>query len=1064
MKTVTSFCGHKIKLFQSHIVNMQGAGYCTHCRICKSDQLIDVIDLGPQYNTSKFPVYGKVRIDKPTHIVLCLCSKCDLLQLRHCEQQDELYKQDGGYGYESGISNTMRAHLQKYHTEMLDTVSSIHDGEIVVDIGSNDATMLNFYDTRIRRIGVDPTGVQFSENYKKNNIELLPDYFTKQSFNKMFGDVKCKVISSIAMFYDLPDPIQFAKDINDILHDDGIWTCEQSYLPTMIKKCSIDTICHEHLEYYSLKQIKWIADEAGLKIINILFNESNGGSFRIYFAKRASDKYVENVDLINQVLGEESHLKLGDPATFNTFMKDCDEQIVLLKDFLQLIKANKQRVYIYGASTKGNCLLQYAGIDERLCQLAVERNPKKIGKMTSTGIRIISEEEMRQNPPEFLLVLPWHFKAEILPREHHYLNNGGQFIFPLPTMEVVGTKKKMLITGCDGMIAKHMKEQNNDTYYMYGISKSKSDENGILKAYFDMNNALALERFILLIKPDVIVHLAGISSSRYALHNVVETIQTNGMITVMLCDIIHRRFGGNITLFNISSSEMFKGHTTIDVTDDSTNFNHLHPYSISKIMSHSVVSMYRDMYNYNWFNGILFTTESGYKEGDFLLSKLSKSIRNKEFIKVGNLDSFINIIHGSDVASAIYTIITKGDPSNYVISNESSSCCKVKDLVKLMYEMAGYQLEETSNTFVDTTTGKVMMEWDAPPSQQAKPTKINGHPAKLLNMGWKPKYTHSDIIQEYLDRNKHTVRFGHPGRKRIGIIVNEYHTELIEFILEIFHKEYDFDIFINTDVYGNMNDLQNKYALSCHSFTDFAKKSFCIHKYIVLSHSEIVYELIKKFNLNINQFAFVTHNMKQYQEYRQQAGDHDSHLVVSKCVPGKCILPIKNEITNIVKKHPFNPITAVKIGWVTEDIKEYEKILQSGINIFIFTNHQTDTTKELIKRYAKQVKVFLRVPTADVKQIIHDNCIKFILYPRDSTYWSGTISFALDNNMTIITKQDVIDYYKFPKDYCLAYDTEDFNFMKAYMKYINESNVSELQKFKNSITYTNSKILHETFA
>jgi hypothetical protein len=276
------------------------------------------------------------------------------------------------------------------------------------------------------------------------------------------------------MFYDLPDPVQFAKDISAILVDDGVWTCEQSYMPTMLKTNSIDTICHEHLEYYSLHQIKEIADRADLKIIDVKFNNCNGGSFRVYFAKKTSTLYNENIELITTILHEEIEMGLLEDTVFEKFMIDCDMEVNRLKDFVDVVNKNGKKMYVYGASTKGNCLLQYANLGESEMKYAVERNPKKIGKMTNTGIEIIGEETMRENPPDYLLVLPWHFREEILIRESEFLKKGGQIIFPFPYFDIVSSRKKVIITGCDGMIARYFINQFKNDYSFYGISKFKS--------------------------------------------------------------------------------------------------------------------------------------------------------------------------------------------------------------------------------------------------------------------------------------------------------------------------------------------------------------------------------------------------------------------------------------------------------------------------------------------------------------------------------------------------------------------------------------------------------------
>jgi len=211
---------------------------CKKCRICKNTELIDVIDLGYQSITSRFPLYGDYSTPK-THIVLSLCQTCSLLQLKYTTNANELYEYE--YGYRSGINDMMKNHLKQYQEEILSKVV-LNDHDIIVDIGSNDATMLKYYDSKYKRIGVDPTGKQFANFY--GDVDLIPTYFTKENFQSEYPTSNAKIVSSISMFYDLPDPVQFAKDIYDILDDDGIWTCEQSYLITMLNKKSIDTICH----------------------------------------------------------------------------------------------------------------------------------------------------------------------------------------------------------------------------------------------------------------------------------------------------------------------------------------------------------------------------------------------------------------------------------------------------------------------------------------------------------------------------------------------------------------------------------------------------------------------------------------------------------------------------------------------------------------------------------------------------------------------------------------------------------------------------------------------------
>jgi GDP-mannose 4,6-dehydratase len=723
--------------------------YLQTCRICKSSDLKDVISLGEQFITSRFPKYGDFSTPK-TSIVLCMCKKCGLIQLRETTNSEELYEYE--YGYRSGISNTMRTHLKLYQEEICSIVS-LKEGDTIVDIGSNDSTMLQYYGNKYRRIGVDPTGKQFKQFYE--DVELLPTYFTHDNFTNTFGSIKCKMVSSISMFYDLPDPVQFAKDIYSILDNDGIWTCEQSYILTMLRTNSIDTICHEHLEYYALHQVKEIADRANFKIIDVKFNDCNGGSFRVYFAKKESDLYKENTILINTILNEEREYGIMDidGKVYFEFMKNCDEQVKYLKGFIDIVNSNDKTVYVYGASTKGNCLLQYAQLNESHMKYAVERNPNKVGKMTSTGIEIISEETMREHPPYYLLVLPWHFRDEILQRESAFLEAGGQFIFPFPRFEIVGSKPKLLITGCDGMIAQYVKEKFTD-YNLYGFTRSPPKyEQNITKFGIDLNDTNKLEYFLSVLKPDTIVHLASISSSQYAFNHPIETLHSNGLLTAKLCDIIHRK-GWNTKLFNASSSEIYKGHIDYQVKENDHNMYHLHPYSIAKIMGHSIVDFYRTTYGLPFSNGVIFTTESALKRKEFLLNKVAAHIKewkngNKMALQVGNLDSFRNMLHASDVANAIHTIINQENGDTYLICNNESH--KIYDLVVKLYLLSDIEVNKTEDGLKEKDSGLELLIIDNNLlSRDLVPININGEATKLKRLGWEPLVNIENIIHSIL--------------------------------------------------------------------------------------------------------------------------------------------------------------------------------------------------------------------------------------------------------------------------------------------------------------------------
>jgi GDP-D-mannose dehydratase len=723
------------------MINIQSI--CNNCRICKNSDIIDVIDLGEQIITSRFPLYGDFSTPS-TPIVLSLCTKCSLVQLKYSTNASELYEYE--YGYRSGISNTMRDHLKQYQEEIISKIS-LNEGDVIVDIGSNDSTMLQYYDKNLKRIGVDPTGKQFKQFY--GDVELIPTYFTYKNFTDIYGKLRPKVISSISMFYDLPDPVQFAKDIHNILDDDGIWTCEQSYIITMLRRNSVDTICHEHLEYYSLTSIKHIVDLANFKIIDIKFNECNGGSFRLYFAKNDSKIYEESSELIAKILEDEKNYDIKNPVIYKNFLKNCDNEVYKLNKFIEEINKNDQKMYIYGASTKGNCLLQYAKIDESNIKYAVERNLSKVGKMTSTGIGIIGEETMRSNPPKYLLVLPWHFREEIIKREDDYLEKGGQLVFPFPNFEIYSKKEKVLITGCDGMIASYVLDEYSNGYNLFGFGhKNEIGNSTVTKFYFDIKKKDELEVNLEIIKPDIIIHLSGVSSSIDAFKNPINTLELNGLTVAHICEIIHKN-NWSTKLFNASSSEIYKGHINYDVKENDHNMYHCHPYSIAKIMGHSIVEFYRDTYNLPFSNGILFTVESKHKVGDFLLKKISihaKKWKNDNVpIKLGSLDSYRNIIHASDAAKAIKLILEQPIGDTYIISGNES--IKILELVLKVYSNNGIPIVVKDNVLysdnkivasIETTNNGI----------DIVPIDIRGKSMKLTDLGWKSTYSIDDIINE----------------------------------------------------------------------------------------------------------------------------------------------------------------------------------------------------------------------------------------------------------------------------------------------------------------------------
>lgn len=403
------------------------------CRVCENTNLQTVLNLGEQELTGVFPKSKNTNLTKgPMELVWC--ENCGLLQLGHSYCLNEMYGEN--YGYRSGLNKSMVKHLTDkiYHLERIYKPQS---GDIILDIGSNDATTLKAYKTPgIRKIGIDPTGKKFKDFYT-DNIELVPDFFTAENFKKIFPNEKAKIITSISMFYDLESPIDFVKDIESILDDNGIWHFEQSYMPSMLRLISYDTVCHEHLEYYSLSVIKFILDKVDMKILDVKMNSINGGSFAVTAAKKSSS-LKSNDAVIKWLLEQEERMGLNTIEPYREFEKKVLRHRVDLKRLIDALLNDGKKICGYGASTKGNVILQYCNLTEKEISSIAEVNEDKFGAFTpGTNIPILSEENSKKQNPDYFLVLPWHFKNGIIERETEYLQNGGKMIFPFPEIEIV---------------------------------------------------------------------------------------------------------------------------------------------------------------------------------------------------------------------------------------------------------------------------------------------------------------------------------------------------------------------------------------------------------------------------------------------------------------------------------------------------------------------------------------------------------------------------------------------------------------------------------------------------
>ena len=379
--------------------------------------LIDVIDLG-KIRLNAFPLPDEPDPDAYP-LILSYSPESQLVQLRHTVDPELMFRT---YWYNSGTNESMAKHLASVAHDAMGGYVKLGPDDVVVDIGCNDGTLLKYFHPWLRKIGYDPA----------KNLSPECDLFINDFFNaKMYaGNAPAKIVMSIAMFYDIDDPVAFAREVREIMHDDGIWVIEMHYLPAMLRRNEVDAICHEHLCYYSLTSLSYVLRQAGMRVVDVSFNDVNGGSMRAIVKK--DGRVSVPSPLVQDVMAGEQKTPVRD--VLEVFLRGIELNRDLLPGMLRRIGRMGQAVGGYGASTKGNTLLQYAGITPDLLPFIADRNPQKYGRVTvGTHIPIISEETMREISPEYLLALPYHFIDNFRERE----DKKFKWIVPVPSPRVL---------------------------------------------------------------------------------------------------------------------------------------------------------------------------------------------------------------------------------------------------------------------------------------------------------------------------------------------------------------------------------------------------------------------------------------------------------------------------------------------------------------------------------------------------------------------------------------------------------------------------------------------------
>ena len=437
-RTIHKIHNYHIFFSMEHKTPSLSAREVRQCRVCGNTELISVVDIGEQYLSSVFPEDLGYRATASRYpLKLALCRKkndgasCGLLQLRHHLDLTPMYD---AYPYTSATNSSMTQILRDV-AESGRAVADLKPDDIILDIGGNETLLSFFKDEPYQLLNIDPAknvvALVDSPRYRAVNA-----FFSEASFRSV-SQKKAKLIFSIAMFYHLDNPMQFSREVAAVLDDDGVWIIQMAYLPAMIRTNMYDNIVHEHAGYYATQQVKWIMEKVGLEVFDVLENDVYGGSFRIFVKKKGSPRCVPT-ERLRTTLERELSEGIFEEATYRAFMQRIEKTREDLLALITRIKAEGKSIWIYGASTKGNTILQYCGLGNKEIDAAADSNAFKIGKyIIGSDIPIKDEAAMRAAKPNYLLALPYSFVDGFMKREAELIAHGTKFIVPLPEVKIV---------------------------------------------------------------------------------------------------------------------------------------------------------------------------------------------------------------------------------------------------------------------------------------------------------------------------------------------------------------------------------------------------------------------------------------------------------------------------------------------------------------------------------------------------------------------------------------------------------------------------------------------------
>lgn len=721
----------------------------TTCRVCGSEKLSELFSLGNLYLSTFVERKGE-NIGKAP-LALVWCDNCTLVQLKHTAPQELMYSRQ--YWYRSGLNKVIIDDLKEI-TERAMKIVPLQEQDIVLDIGANDGTLLQFYPKTLQRIGCEPATNLVGELKKHADI-VIDDFWDFEKQKQFFSEKKAKIITAIGMFYDMDDPGQFIRDAVKALDKNGIFITQLMTAKPMLEKNDVGNICHEHLEFYSYASLQWLFEKNGLEIFKVEENAINGGSLRLFARHftQASISYPEHIT-------KKEYLDFAQRIQKNK--EDC---VRAVKELAQQGK----KIYVYGASTKGNTILQYYGLDATLISGAAEIHPEKIGKYTvGTSIPIVHEQEAKKNA-DYFLVLPFGFRENFIKREEQWLKKGGAFIFCTPQFEIYNYKKKALIFGVTGQDGSYMAELLLEKgYEVHGLVRHSATGNTkniqhilhtITLHKGDLADTTSLYRIIATVQPDELYNFADQDHVGWSYDTVDYSFDITGAAVGRILELI-KQINPKIRFLQPISSNVF-GKAVETPQTEQTPLYPLSPYACAKAFAYHLVRYYRETFGLFLSCPIFYNHESERRTEEYVTRKITKAVAaihkgKQKKLSLGNITTQIDFGYAKDYVEACWNILQLEKPDDFIICTEEMHT--VRELVQEAFVCVGISLawrgEDLKEEGYDKHTGTVYVAIDPQFFRPSTTAPLQGNSAKARQLfGFQPKVRFKDLVQRMVEND-----------------------------------------------------------------------------------------------------------------------------------------------------------------------------------------------------------------------------------------------------------------------------------------------------------------------